>query len=341
MNTIQGATNYAGLLPVEPPDEPPSVRPTTLENDRPPNGQPSRRKRASRALSLFLVAFCLGVAATLAWQSYGDTARQIIANSYPQVRWLAPQAKPVAQSAPNMIVLAAPATPSFDQQQLTAMSLDLGAVRRSIDRIAAGQEQIREQITHSTDQIATSVSVGQEQITRSIDQITISVAAGQEQTTRSIDQITTNQEKITRSIDQTATSMAQAPSAKVSGITVESRAHGASLQPTERLNTKPTEARPSQALPERGKQLAAASRPDSSCFPSASAVLQNHPGVWPSWTLRTPGHEGTVCWYAATRPKESDHRPRASDHRNETTPMKEMVGTTENRPSTPYAPAPE
>src|SRR5260370_26173788 len=127
MSIVQGSAHYAGLLPVEPLDEPPPVRPTTVENDRPPNGQPSLRKRASRALSRFLIAFCVGVAATLAWQSYGDTARQIIANSYPQLRWLAPQAELVA--------------PPFDQQ-LNAMSFKIDAVVESIDQIAAGQEQI-------------------------------------------------------------------------------------------------------------------------------------------------------------------------------------------------------
>jgi hypothetical protein len=39
----------------------------------------------------------------------------------------------------------------------------------------------------------------------------------------------------------------------------------------------------------------------STCFPSASAVRQDHPEAWPSWTLRTPGHEGARCWYAAPR----------------------------------------
>src|SRR5258708_12636743 len=94
----------------------------------------------------------------------------MIANWYPLLGWLAPQAEPIAQNAPNMIALAAPATPSFDQQKLSAMSLDLDAVRRTIDRIAAGQEQIQEQITRSIDQIATSVAAGQQQITRSTNQ---------------------------------------------------------------------------------------------------------------------------------------------------------------------------
>ncbi len=217
-------------------------------------------------------------------------ARQMIANSYQPLGWLAPPTEPVAQSAPNMIALAPPATPSFDQQQLSAMSLDLDALRQSIDRIAAGQEHM----TRSIDQIVTTIAAGQEQITRSIDRI----ATSQEQMTRSTGQaatsIATRQERITPSIDETATTTAQAPSAKASGITVEGRADGASLQPTVRLNAKPAEARP------------AASGHDSSCLPSASAVLQSHPGGSPSWTLRAPGHEGTKCWYAATRTRESD-----------------------------------
>src|SRR5882672_6608468 len=106
---------YAGLLPVEPSDEPPPVRPTTIENDQSQNNrQPSLRKRASRAFSRFLITFCIGGASTLAWQSYGDAARAMIANSYPQLGWLAPQAEPVAQNAPELVALVAP---SFEQQQ--------------------------------------------------------------------------------------------------------------------------------------------------------------------------------------------------------------------------------
>ena len=46
----------------------------------------------------------------------------------------------------------------------------------------------------------------------------------------------------------------------------------------------------------------------SSCLPSASAVRQEHPGSWPSWTLRAPGHEGTKCWYPATSAASRDHQ---------------------------------
>ena len=76
------------------------------------------------------LSFCIGVAATLAWQSQGDTVREIIASSYPELGWLAPQAAPDPPSP---------------------MSTDLVAVRQSVDLLAAqftaGQEQMTRDIT--------------------------------------------------------------------------------------------------------------------------------------------------------------------------------------------------
>jgi hypothetical protein len=130
-------------------------------------------------------------------------------------------------------------------------------------------------------------------------------------------------QQMTPSTGATATTIAAAPSAVASGVTVESRADKVSSQPTVLQHVKPTDARPSQTLSEKEKLL-------PSCFPSASAVLQNHPGGWPTWTLRAPGHEGTVCCYAAARPRGSDHRERVA--------RKEMVGTAEYKLSAPPAP---
>jgi hypothetical protein len=114
------------------------------KDDNLPSIRPSRRKRASRALARFLFTFCIGVAATLAWQSYGDTAREMIANSSPQLSWLAPQAAP-AQTPPQTKV--APATPFPDQQQLNAISLGLVVIRQSVDQLAAAQERMTNEIT--------------------------------------------------------------------------------------------------------------------------------------------------------------------------------------------------
>ena len=107
---------------------------------------------------------------------------------------------------------------------------------------------------------------------------------------------------------------AQAPAAAAAGTKVESQVEpevqAPSLQQTAPLDTKPTEsgieAKPPPMLPEKGSF--AAGRDASTCFPSASAVRENHPGAWPSWTLRAPGHEGTRCWYAATRGTAHDHQ---------------------------------
>jgi len=109
----------------------------------PPVPRPAPRRRASR----FLITFGLGVAATLVWQSYGDAAREIIANLSPQLGWLAPQAA-VAQTAG---ATTAAATASLDQQEVNAMSLNLAAVRQRVDQlaaqIAAGQEQMTRDFT--------------------------------------------------------------------------------------------------------------------------------------------------------------------------------------------------
>jgi hypothetical protein len=117
--------------------------PADLLAGEPSVARPPPRKRFSR----FLIAFCIGVAATLAWQSYGDAAREIIASSFPQLGWLAPQAA-AAQVAPATI---AAATASLDQQELKAVSLGLAAVRQRVDQfaaqVAAGQEQMTRDFT--------------------------------------------------------------------------------------------------------------------------------------------------------------------------------------------------
>ena len=90
--------------------------------------------------------FCMGIAATLAWQSYGDAAREMIAGSYPQLGWLEPQTVGVG-TIPETTTRIAPAT-AFDSQDLLLKSIlvNLAAVRRSVDQLAASQEQIASDI---------------------------------------------------------------------------------------------------------------------------------------------------------------------------------------------------
>jgi hypothetical protein len=65
-----------------------------------------------------------------------------------------------------------------------------------------------------------------------------------------------------------------------------------------------------QTLPQKEGRSFTPSQDASTCFPSASAVRQNYPEGWASWTLRAPGHEGTRCWYPTKRTTAQDHRAR-------------------------------
>jgi hypothetical protein len=160
-SSIQSKPARRRLAIAEPTEEPIWATEEPVDTSFPPanNDQlPSERlplgKRVSRALSRFLITFCVGVAATLAWQSYGDTAREMIANSSPQLSWLAPPAAPAAE-APGLAPPAAPvaeasAAPSPDQEELKAISFGLADVRQRVDAIAAqlaaGQEQVTRDI---------------------------------------------------------------------------------------------------------------------------------------------------------------------------------------------------
>jgi len=43
--------------------------------------------RSTRGFARYLFAICIGVAAIMAWQSYGEAARQIIATRAPELGW--------------------------------------------------------------------------------------------------------------------------------------------------------------------------------------------------------------------------------------------------------------
>ena len=103
---------------------------------------PSLRRRAARSS----IIFCMGIAAALAWQSYGDAAREMIAGFYPQLGWLEPQTVGVG-TLPEMTSRTAPATTS-DSQDLLLKSIlvNLAAVRQSVNQLAADQRQMANDI---------------------------------------------------------------------------------------------------------------------------------------------------------------------------------------------------
>ena len=107
-----------------------------------PIARPALRGRRSRGFTRILIAFGVGIFATLAWQAYGDTARDFVARRYPQFAWLAPQA-PVTLPTPAMT---APPVASTDPQELKAMSVGLTEVRRRVDQLTVGQDQVTRDI---------------------------------------------------------------------------------------------------------------------------------------------------------------------------------------------------
>jgi ABC-type transporter Mla subunit MlaD len=77
----------------------------------------------------------MGVAATLAWQSYGEAAREMIASAYPQLGWLAPQTA-AAETIPETIPQTTP-TAAPQSEDLKSILDRLSAVRESVDQLAA------------------------------------------------------------------------------------------------------------------------------------------------------------------------------------------------------------
>lgn len=92
--------------------------------------QPSLLKRATQSL----IIFCMGVAATLGWQSYGDATREMIASSYPQFGLLISQTVGVG----TVDETSTPVTISDSQELLKPVLVNLAALRQSVDQLRAG-----------------------------------------------------------------------------------------------------------------------------------------------------------------------------------------------------------
>ena len=143
---------------------------------------PARAKPVSRGFAHYMLAICIGVAATLAWQSYGQATKQIIATRAPELGW-SPKAKqtiaswveqlgwtkppagaeiatarpsmpetaqaaPVAQTAPDTVAPKAPIAASLDPQQVQQIALDVAALRRTAEQVAASQTKMATEINN-------------------------------------------------------------------------------------------------------------------------------------------------------------------------------------------------
>jgi hypothetical protein len=132
----------SSLVPSKPAHQWPTdgtVRPRSWHAELPKAKR--ERVKDGRFLVRFLVlfAFCLGVVATLAWQSYGDAARQMIANTSPRLSWFAPSPASVGEVLPELglrmapvgeAILAAPIIRSGAAQNVIGWSRRCAATHR-------------------------------------------------------------------------------------------------------------------------------------------------------------------------------------------------------------------
>jgi hypothetical protein len=83
----------------------------------------------SMAFARYLIAFGVGIGATLAWQAYGGTARSAVAGWSPRLAWLAPPA----------------ASHSVSADRIKATSQALAAVHQSVDKLATEVSRLETQ----------------------------------------------------------------------------------------------------------------------------------------------------------------------------------------------------
>ena len=121
-----------GNRPVRPPIH--SPRSSGLRDDQVVSNRPSVGRRILRTLTRFVFAVLIGVGATLAWQSYGDAAREIAVARAPSLAWLL-----YISTTKSPVVATTSPGPA---QQLEPLASNLDIVRRSVEQLAARQEQM-------------------------------------------------------------------------------------------------------------------------------------------------------------------------------------------------------
>ena len=104
-----------------------------LKNDQVASNRPSIGRRIFRSVIRFSIAVLIGIGATLAWQSHGDEAKETIRTWAPSLGWLLSVS---ATKSP-----AAAATSRELVQEIEPIARDLAVVRRSVEQLAAKQEQ--------------------------------------------------------------------------------------------------------------------------------------------------------------------------------------------------------
>jgi hypothetical protein len=137
----------------------PTPRPIHIQNwPKPGPAQiPNSEKRSigrriSRAFARYSIVFLFGIGATLAWQSYGDEAMEMVRTEAPSLAWLLPVSR--AQPPPDD---QGSTKAAANSPQLERLELSLLVVRRSVEQLALMVEQLsvkQDQLAAKQDQLS-------------------------------------------------------------------------------------------------------------------------------------------------------------------------------------------
>jgi hypothetical protein len=127
-------------------------RPSGVKNDPFTRAKRSIGRRIFRTVTRFFIAILIGVGVTLAWQSHGDEAKEMVSTWAPSLAWLLPVS---ATKTPPEAQGSATATSAELVQQLKPVTLDLAIVRHSLEQLSAKIEQVAAKQEQMAQNIAT------------------------------------------------------------------------------------------------------------------------------------------------------------------------------------------
>jgi hypothetical protein len=142
---------------------------------------PVRVRPASQGFVRYMLAICMGIAATLAWQSYGHRAKQIFTTRVPELAWSpeskqtvatwveqlgwtklptsadaaarpslpeTAQAATVGQIARDNVAPRVPIAASADLKQTEQIARDVAGLRQSVEQVVASQTKMAGEINN-------------------------------------------------------------------------------------------------------------------------------------------------------------------------------------------------
>ena len=124
------------------------------------------KERSSRGLARYLVVICIGVAAILAWLSYGEATKQAIASWMQQLGWTKPPPGPANRpsgpqgpgvATPETVAPKVAAVLSLDPK-LQQIEADIAALRQAVERPLADVREAVEQLAASQEQMAREIT---------------------------------------------------------------------------------------------------------------------------------------------------------------------------------------